>query len=240
MLYYWVPDRRCSIGGVEKLQPGTWGSSGRTALPDLRPTGTPEQAAARAAAGPPIDLREVIEASVEAHLVADVPVASFLSGGLDSSIITVLAQRANPDLDAYTITFRPEDHKLEAMPDDALYARKVAGNTAYACTRSRSRPTSWRHCPAWSRMLDEPIGDPAAINTLLMCEAARARGRKVILSGMGADELFGGYRKHLACVMAGATAGSPGGPRRDHRGGRPSRSRSAAVVSDTPAGPSAS
>jgi asparagine synthase (glutamine-hydrolysing) len=52
-------------------------------------------------------------------------------------------------------------------------------------------------------VLDEPIGDPAAINTLLICEAARERGVKVVLSGMGADELFGGYRKHLACVMAG-------------------------------------
>src|SRR5262249_40834867 len=51
-------------------------------------------------------------------------------------------------------------------------------------------------------ILDEPIGDPAAINTLLMCEAARDAGVKVILSGMGADELFGGYRKHVACVMA--------------------------------------
>ena len=51
-------------------------------------------------------------------------------------------------------------------------------------------------------VLDEPIGDPAAINTLLMCEAARERGVKVMLSGMGADELFGGYRKHLACLMA--------------------------------------
>ena len=51
-------------------------------------------------------------------------------------------------------------------------------------------------------VLDEPIGDPAAINTLLMCEAARDRGVKVVLSGMGADELFGGYRKHLACVLA--------------------------------------
>ena len=51
-------------------------------------------------------------------------------------------------------------------------------------------------------ILDEPIGDPAAINTLLMCDAARSAGVKVLLSGMGADELFGGYRKHLACVMA--------------------------------------
>jgi asparagine synthase (glutamine-hydrolysing) len=50
-------------------------------------------------------------------------------------------------------------------------------------------------------VLDEPIGDPAAINTVLMCEAARESGVKVLLSGMGADELFGGYRKHLACVL---------------------------------------
>ena len=50
-------------------------------------------------------------------------------------------------------------------------------------------------------MLDEPIGDPAAINTVLMCQAAREAGVKVLLSGMGADELFGGYRKHLACVL---------------------------------------
>ena len=63
-------------------------------------------------------------------------------------------------------------------------------------------------------VLDEPIGDPAAINTLLMCEAARARGVKVILSGMGADELFGGYRKHLACVMASKYRKLPAPPAR--------------------------
>jgi asparagine synthase (glutamine-hydrolysing) len=62
-------------------------------------------------------------------------------------------------------------------------------------------------------ILDEPIGDPAAINTLLMCEAARERGVKVILSGMGADELFGGYRKHLACVVASRYGRLPGAVR---------------------------
>ena len=61
-------------------------------------------------------------------------------------------------------------------------------------------------------VLDEPIGDPAAINTLLMCEAARERGVKVILSGMGADELFGGYRKHVACLMPASTAGCQRAP----------------------------
>ena len=63
-------------------------------------------------------------------------------------------------------------------------------------------------------ILDEPIGDPAAINTLLMCEAAREAGVKVILSGMGVDEFFGGYRKHVACVMAERYRRLPGFARR--------------------------
>jgi asparagine synthase (glutamine-hydrolysing) len=61
--------------------------------------------------------------------------------------------------------------------------------------------------------LDEPIGDPAAINTVLMCEAARAGGVKVLLSGMGADELFGGYRKHLACLLGARYRSLPNGLR---------------------------
>ena len=79
----------------------------------------------------------MIEESVAAHLVADVPVSSFLSGGLDSSIITVLAHRANPAIDAYTIAFRPEDQRLEAMPDDAVYARKVAAQLRHQAARDR-------------------------------------------------------------------------------------------------------
>jgi asparagine synthase (glutamine-hydrolysing) len=202
MLYYWVPDRRCSLHGVEKLQPGT--------CAEFRPDGSVHvktyfdvaEVAAAAAAGPPLDLREVIESSVAAHLVADVPVSSFLSGGLDSSIVTVLAKRANPDVDAYTIRFRPEDQRMEAMPDDAYYARKVSRLFHIDLHEIEIAPDVVELLPRLVDILDEPIGDPAAINTLLMCEAARKAGVKVILSGMGADELFGGYRKHVACVMA--------------------------------------
>ena len=169
--------------------------------------------AAEAAAGPPADLRPVIEESVAAHLVSDVPVSSFLSGGLDSSIVTVLAHQANPGIDAYTITFRPEDQRLEAMPDDAVYARKVAARYGIKLHEIEISPDIVDLLPRIVDVLDEPIGDPAAINTLLMCEAARERGVKVILSGMGADELFGGYRKHLACVMASQYRRLPAAPR---------------------------
>jgi asparagine synthase (glutamine-hydrolysing) len=202
MLYYWIPEGRCATRGVEKLPAGSWA--------EFRPDGTSTvhrywditQVAAAAAAGPRADLRQVIEESVAAHLVADVPVSSFLSGGLDSSIVTVLAKASEPAVDAYTITFRPEDQRLEAMPDDALYARKVADQFGVDLHEIQIAPDIVEMLPRIVDVLDEPIGDPAAINTLLMCDAARGAGVKVLLSGMGADELFGGYRKHQACVLA--------------------------------------
>ena len=213
MLYYWLPEQRCAIDGVRKLPGGSW------AL--LRPDGTLSvqqywrivDVAAEAAAGPPADLGAVIEESLAAHLVADVPVSSFLSGGLDSSIVTVLAHQAAQEIDAYTITFRPEDQRLEAMPDDAFYARKVAAQYGIKLHEIEISPDIVGLLPRMVDVLDEPIGDSAAINTLLMCEAARERGVKVILSGMGADELFGGYRKHMACLMAGRYRQAAGRPR---------------------------
>jgi asparagine synthase (glutamine-hydrolysing) len=203
MLYYWLPEQRCAIAGVAKLPSGSWALIRPDGDLSIRQYWNVADVAARASAGPAADLREVVEDSISAHLVSDVPISSFLSGGLDSSIITVLAHHADRNIDAYTITFRPEDQRLEAMPDDAVYARKVAARYGISLHEIEISPDVVELLPRIVDVLDEPIGDPAAINTLLMCEAARERGVKVILSGMGADELFGGYRKHLACVLAG-------------------------------------
>jgi asparagine synthase (glutamine-hydrolysing) len=203
MLYYWVPEQRCAIRGVRKLPAGSVARFRPGGQHQVRHYWRVQDVAASAANGPAPDLGSVIEESVRAHLVADVPVSSFLSGGLDSSIVTVLAHRDAASVDAYTITFRAEDQKMEAMPDDAVYARRVARQFGIDLHEIEISPDIVSLLPRVVDMLDEPIGDPAAINTLLMCEAARERGVRVILSGMGADELFGGYRKHLACVMAG-------------------------------------
>jgi asparagine synthase (glutamine-hydrolysing) len=217
-----VPEQFCAIEGVRKLPAGSWArltpdgrehvehywvvaDVARDAEASRGPSGGPSGGQSAAP-----DLGRVIEESVAAHLVADVPVSSFLSGGLDSSIITVLAHRAAQEIDAYTITFRPEDQRLEAMPDDAIYARKVAARFGVKLHEIELSPDIVDMLPRMVDALDEPIGDAAAINTVLMCQAARERGVKVILSGMGADELFGGYRKQMACLMASRYSRLPG------------------------------
>jgi asparagine synthase (glutamine-hydrolysing) len=200
-LFYFVPEEIPSLEGVVKLPAGSWWRWERGGGTTPQRYWDPVEEALLAARQPAPDLERVLEESVTAHLVADVPVASFLSGGLDSSLITAMAARRDPSIEAYTITFRPEDQRLEAMPDDAVYARKMAAHLGIRLHEIEISPDVVDMLPKIVDTLDEPIGDPAAINTVLMCRAARDAGVKVLLSGMGADELFGGYRRHLACLL---------------------------------------
>jgi len=201
-LYYWLPPQHEAVLGVHKLPAGTWTEYRRDGSTAGGVYWDAVEVARRAAEGPAVDLGCVIAGSVAKHLVSDVPVASFLSGGLDSSIVTALAAHQDPSIEAYTIAFRGQDQKLEAMPDDAHYARKMAAYLGIKLHEIEIAPDIVDLLPRMVDILDEPIGDPAAINTLLMCDAARASGVKVLLSGMGADELFGGYRKHFANLLS--------------------------------------
>jgi asparagine synthase (glutamine-hydrolysing) len=200
-LFYFLPEEQCAVKEVFKLPPGSWAEWQADGSTRTGRYWDPSEEAQIAAAGPTAQLEAALQESVAAHMVADVPVASFLSGGLDSSLITAMAAARDPSIEAYTITFRREDQRLEAMPDDAVYARKMAAHLGIQLHEIEISPDVVDMLPRVVEVLDEPIGDPAAINTVLMCQAARESGVKVLLSGMGADELFGGYRKHLACVL---------------------------------------
>jgi len=132
-------------------------------------------------------VREALERSVDRHLVSDVPVALFLSGGIDSSIIAALAaQRAGSTLDGFTVTFS------EQQFDESSVARIVARRHGI---RHHLIPLGDEDLlaalPRAFASMDQPTLD--GINTYVVSEAVRAHGTKVVLSGLGGDELFAGY-----------------------------------------------
>src|SRR6185312_174939 len=148
------------------------------------------------------DLANLIESSVDRHMVADVPVSSFLSGGIDSSLISVIAKKFNKTLSTFTIGISDRDKQIEQMPDDEKFARMLAAEFKFDSHFIKIDSDILSNLPFIVKMLDEPIGDPAAIITYLICKDARNNGSKVLLSGMGADEIFFGYRRQEAALIS--------------------------------------
>lgn len=148
-------------------------------------------------------LDALLNDAVRLQMVADVPVGVLLSGGLDSSIISALMRKNTArDIHAFTIRFSDKDQRFERMPDDSHYARKVARHFGFRYHEFEIEPKIEELLPKLIWHLDEPLSDPAAINTYLISKAAREQNIIVLLNGMGGDEVFGGYRKQLACLRA--------------------------------------
>ncbi len=135
----------------------------------------------------------VVEAlidSVRAHLVADVPVGAFLSGGIDSgAILGVMA-----DLDprpVTTVTLRFDEFRDSAVDEGPLAADTAHRYGARHVERLVSRAEFERELPTIMAAMDQPSID--GVNTWFAAKAAREQGLKVVMSGVGGDELFGGY-----------------------------------------------
>ncbi|HUN63724.1 MAG TPA: asparagine synthase (glutamine-hydrolyzing) [Candidatus Sulfotelmatobacter sp.] len=166
----------------------------RRRTPRVRPWWDPTRSAAARDPKRPRDfaaasarLRTLLEDAVRAHLIADVPVGLFLSSGLDSSAVAVLAGRAQRGIKSFTLTFP------DTAWDEGPLARVVAqrAGTQHTEVPLQGRDMLARVDEAISA-LDQPTMD--GINTYFVSWAAREVGLKVALSGLGSDELFGGYR----------------------------------------------
>lgn len=141
--------------------------------------------------------------AVGKQMLSDVPVGLLLSGGLDSSLVLALmAKHSDRAVKTFTIKFTKSDQRFEQMPDDSRYAAEMANRFGCDHHEIEIEPDVVNLLPKMMWHLDEPLADPAAINTFLISKAARERGVVVLLNGMGADEVFGGYRKHLACLLS--------------------------------------
>lgn len=133
------------------------------------------------------ELADALEQSVRSRLVADVPVGVFLSGGLDSSLITAIAARAQPGIMTFSMGFDSIAH------DEAGHAQRVAEHCGTRHHRFQFDADSFETLlPQVAAQLDEPLGDQAALPLFWLCREAR-KHVTVALSGEGADELFGGY-----------------------------------------------
>lgn len=138
-------------------------------------------------------LRKLIEESVQRRLVSDVPLGTFLSGGIDSSIITACAAKHVPDLNTYSIGFADEPYF-----DETKYANLVAKkfgtqHTVFSVTNQEM----FEQVHDILDYIDEPFADSSAIAVYLLTKKTRQKVT-VALSGDGGDELFAGYNKHKA------------------------------------------
>ena len=142
------------------------------------------------------ELRARMRDSVRAHLVSDVPVGVFLSGGVDSSLLAALAaQESSEPLRTFTIGFE------ERSFDETAGARKVAERYGTNHRELVLRPEPELLLRALAETFDEPFADSSALPTYLVSQLA-AQDVKVCLSGEGGDELFGGYYTYSADLLA--------------------------------------
>lgn len=156
--------------------------------------------------------RNVREA-VRRQMVSDVPLGSFLSGGIDSSAIVAEMTAVAGDVTAYSIGFSAQDLSYDISPDDLRYARSVAKTFGVDYHEQLLEPRIVDLLPRLVHHLDDPVADPAAVTTYLICSAASER-LKVILSGMGGDEVFAGYPRYPAARIAGLADAIPAPLRR--------------------------
>ncbi|MBL8482807.1 MAG: asparagine synthase (glutamine-hydrolyzing) [Rhodocyclaceae bacterium] len=140
-------------------------------------------------------VRAGIEKSVAMQMVSDVPIGAFLSGGLDSSaVVACMAKATDIPVKTYSIGF--EGSAADQFYNELPYARRVAELFHTEHHEIVVRPDVVGLLPKLLWHMDEPIADTAFITTFLVSEFAR-RDVTVILSGVGGDELFGGYRRYL-------------------------------------------
>ena len=144
------------------------------------------------------NVEDLITNSLSLQNNADVPICSFLSGGIDSSLVAALLQKISPyKINTFTIAF-PEDDPSNKLFNEGPYASEIA---KYLGTNHTEIEISSKDAldlvPKISEIYTEPFSDSSQIPTYLICKAAKDSGYKVALTGDGADELFGGYNRHL-------------------------------------------
>ena len=205
----YLPGGETLFAGVYELLPGhslLWQNGRLTRRRFAQLTFAPRPGRTRAQWAADIDA--AFTGSVAAHRLADVEVGCFLSGGVDSALTACKAAQRQPRLQCFTVGYAEQDcSELDAARATAaalgvpLHETQVTAEDFFAAARA----VQWYH--------DEPMPNPAAVPLYFLCRSARQKV-KVVLSGEGADELFGGYPLYRQGVHAAAWQRLPRAVRR--------------------------
>ena len=198
--YLYVPAPGCIYRNVMKLTPGhlLTITDAAAALPASEPWWEAEQVATAGRAGRITDeregldrLRALLEEATRERLESDVPLGALLSGGIDSALVVSLMQKlASSPVRTYTIGFDNDQF------DETTLAARVAAHLGTDHTTMRvSGVEAMAVVPELPRIFDEPLADPSAIPTVLVCRLAR-RDVTVALCGDGGDDVFSGYNRY--------------------------------------------
>jgi asparagine synthase (glutamine-hydrolysing) len=200
LTFLWVPDPLTMFEGIRKLPAGHYAlwQGGEFKIEQYWDLTFPPAGHLfkRTDADLADEIRTRFCASVEQQMVSDVPIGAFLSAGLDSSSI-VAAMARKQTVRTYTITF-PEKYRIgENTIDDPGVPQRLSRKLGCEHHEIMVEPDVVDLLPNLTWHMDEPTADPAIITAYLVCREARKQAT-VLLSGVGGDEIFAGYRKHVA------------------------------------------
>ncbi|MAE49327.1 asparagine synthase (glutamine-hydrolyzing) [Candidatus Pacearchaeota archaeon] len=181
------------LDGVKKVMPGSyvvWDLKGNK-LQKRGYWGLPQKTEKRGTGAWTAELRALLDDSVRARLMADVPYGAFLSGGVDSgSVVALMQQHAERTVKTFSVGFQEEEH---SEAEAAQFLSQEMGTQHHELLVGRD---SVRHLPAVVAHADEPFADPTAIPTYLLSGFTKKKGVTVVLTGEGADEVFAGYPQY--------------------------------------------
>ena len=206
LTFLWVPDPRTMFRGVHKLPAGHYAVLRQG---ELKITQYWDLEFPRVEASYPSSEAELIEGvrhhlrrSVESQMISDVSLGAFLSAGMDSSsIVAMMRQSTREPVRTFTITYAEKYRVGEKTLDDPRVAARLAAHLGCQHTEMVVEPQVAELLPKLVWHMDEPIADPATLACYLVCREARKQVT-VLLSGVGGDEVFGGYRKYCAYYAA--------------------------------------
>jgi len=213
LTFLWVPDPKTLFQGIFKLPAGHYAifGNGELTITQYWDLSFPQANYGFQCSEEDLaeEIRQRFQNSVERQMVSDVPLGAFLSAGLDSSsIVAMMARATRKPLRTYTITFPNKYRKGENTLDDPAVAASLAAKLGCKHRQIVVEPDVANLLPKLCWHMDEPTADPAIVTAFLVCQEA-SRDVTVLMSGVGGDELFAGYRKYAAHYWADTYARVP-------------------------------